>query len=271
MPKLIVKGLEMYYELEGAGPPVVLLPPLSQDHYAWGMQLPALAAAGYQTLALDNRDAGQTAQSTAPYTIRQFAEDAVGLMDAVGVAQARVVGGSMGGMIAQEIAIHYPDRVLSLTLVCTAASIEPELAGVIRAWRAARPHVPDDEFVQALSAWLFTHRFYQEVEAARGFMELVRGNPFPQSAAGFQRQCTAILSHDTVDRLERITAPTHVIVGAEDVLTPPRYSRALAAAISRARLTVVPGGAHALFNEIPDVFNRAMLQFLDAQPKPTTV
>jgi pimeloyl-ACP methyl ester carboxylesterase len=271
MPTIDVNGLEMYYELEGSGPPVVLLAGLTQDHLGWAMQQPALVAAGYRTLAVDNRDAGQTAQSRSGYTIRQFADDTIGLMDALGLPSAHIVGSSMGGMIAQEIALAHPQRVMSLTLVCTTASIDAELAGVLRAWKAARPHGADDDFVLALSPWLFTYRFLQQPDAVRGFMGLVRGNPFPQTAASFVRQCDAILSHDTQDRVARIAAPTHVIVGSEDVLTPPRLSHALAGRIPGAKLTEIPASAHVLFLESPEPFNQAMLAFLDAQAPSATV
>jgi pimeloyl-ACP methyl ester carboxylesterase len=267
MPKIDVRGLEMYYEIEGSGPPVVLLAGLSQDHLGWAVQQPALVAAGYRTLSVDNRDAGQTAQSRSSYTIRQFADDTVGLMDALGLSSAHIVGASMGGMIAQEIALNHPGRASSLTLVCTAASIDAELSGVLRAWKAARPHCAEDDFVLSLSPWLFSYRFLQQPEAVGGFMQLVRGNPFPQTVAGFQRQCDAVLSHHTEDRLGRIEVPTHVIVGTEDTLTPPRLSRVLAEHIPGARLTELPQVAHVMFLESPDTFNPPLLQFLEAEAK----
>lgn len=262
MPTVNVNGLEMYYELEGSGPTVVLIGGLSQDHLGWAFQVPALAAAGYQVLSFDNRDAGQTAQSSAPYTILQFVDDTVGLMQAAGIGAAHIVGLSMGGMIAQEIAIRHPERVTSLALVATGAAMEPENARIIRAWKAARPHCDDLDFVMMLSSWLFTHRFFQQVEAVQGFLQLVSSNPFPQSAAGFQRQCDAVLAHDTRDRLSQIRVPTQVIVGAEDTLTPLRYSEALAVAIPGAKLTVVPDASHVLTIERADAFNRVLLEFL---------
>lgn len=265
MPKTNVNGLEMYYEIEGDGPPVVLIGGLSQDHLGWMFQVPALAAAGYRVITPDNRDAGQTAEGRSSYSVRDMADDTIGLMDALGLSSAHIVGLSMGGMIAQEMAIDHPSRVASLSLVCTVAAMDPDGAGILRAWRAARPHCDDVDFVQMVSAWLFTYRFYQNAEAVRGFLELVRGNPFPQSAAGFQRQCDAVLTHDTRDRLSRITAPTNVIVGTEDTLTPARHSRWLADRISGAKLTEVPNAAHVLSLETPDAFNRVLLDFLQAQ------
>ena len=262
MPKTKVNGLEMYYELEGSGPPVVLIAGLSQDHLGWAFQVPALVAAGYQCLSFDNRDAGQTTESATPYTIRQFADDTAGLMDAVGLASAHIVGASMGGMIAQELALSHPARVSSLTLVCTASGMDSEMAGVLRAWKVQRPHGDPVDFVLSLSAWLFTHRFSQQPEAVRGFLQMVRDNPYPQSAAGFQRQCDAVLSYDAQDRAGRISAPTHVIVGTEDILTPPRQSRELADRIPDATLTEVPEAAHVLFLEKPQEFNAVLLEFL---------
>ena len=264
-------GLEMYYEIEGDGPPVVFIGGLTQDHLGWMLQVPAVSAAGYRCITFDNRDAGQTGQSASPYDIRQMADDTLRLMDAIGVSSAHIVGLSMGGMIGQEMAISHPNRVSSLTLACTAAATEPETAGVLRAWKAARPHCDDVDFVLMVSAWLFTHRFYQHAEAVQGFLQLVRSNPFPQTVAGFIRQCDAVLSHDTRDRVSRITAPTRIIVGTEDILTPARYSQWLADRIAGAELIRVPNAGHVLSLETPDEFNRVLIEFLQAQPKGVAV
>jgi pimeloyl-ACP methyl ester carboxylesterase len=270
MPKTNA-GPEMYYEIEGDGPPVVLIGGLSQDHFGWMMQVPAVAAAGYRCITFDNRDAGQTALSTKSYDIRQMADDTMRLMDAIGLPSAHIVGLSMGGMIGQEMAISSPERVSSLTLVCTSAATAPETAGVLRAWRDARPHCDDVDFVLMVSAWLFTHRFYQDAASVEGFLGIVRSNPFPQSAAGFVRQCDAVLSHDTRDRISQIRAPTRIIVGAEDTLTPPRQSRWLAERIPGAELVEIPNAAHLLSLETADEFNRALIEFLQAQPKTAAV
>ena len=171
----------------------------------------------------------------------------------------------MGGMIAQEVAINYPERVSSLTLVCTAPVVDPFLSYIVRSWILLRPQCSLEDFFQIISPWIFTHRFYEQPEAVQAFMQMVRDNPFPQTVDCFRRQCEAVLTHDAQNRLAAIKSPTHVIVGEEDILTPPRYSRVLAQQIPRARLTVLPGSGHGLFWEKPTEFNQAVLDFLKEQ------
>ena len=263
MPKIRSNGLQMYYELDETGTPVVLVSGLTLDHLAWAPQVPDLRAAGYRCLQFDNRDVGQTDQSPTAYTIRQFAADTIGLMDALDVPSAHIVGASMGGMIAQEIGLNYPARVLSLTLVCTVAATDAALGDIVRAWQVLRPPASPEQFTLTISPWLFTSRFYERPEAMQGLLQMVRDNPYPQTATAFSRQCDAILSHDAAGRLRSLRAPTHIIVGTEDVLTPPRYSHTLAALIADARLTEIPAAGHGLFWERVPEFNHAVIGFLD--------
>jgi pimeloyl-ACP methyl ester carboxylesterase len=269
MPKAAVEGLEMYYEVHGAGAPLVFISPLSGDHAAWAFQVPAFVDAGFQCMVFDNRDAGQTSESALPgYTMRQFADDTVALMDAAGFGPSHVVGGSMGGMIAQEIAAVHPERVVSLTLVSTVARTDDTLAGLIRGWKTVRPQCSSEEFFRLISPWLFTYRFFEQPEPLQAVLQMTRESPFPQTPAGFGRQCEAIVAHDVLDRLPTIAAPSHVIGGTEDVLTPVRYSREIAGAIPGARLTEVPGAGHALFAEMAPIFNETVLGFLKGLERP---
>ena len=119
--------------------------------------------------------------------------------------------------------------------------------------------------LQIILPWVFTHRFFEQQGAVPAFMQMVRDNPFPQTVDGFRRQCEAVLTHDARDRLAAIKSPIHVIVGEEDILTPPRYSQELAQQIPRARLTLLPGSGHGLFWERPTEFNEAVMDFLKEQ------
>lgn len=264
MPKTNVQGLNMYYEFAGEGESLVLIPGLGGDHLGWTMtQVPAFTAAGYQCLLLDNRDVGQTDESpVASYTIRQFADDTAGLMDKLDIGRAHILGASMGGAIAQEFAINYPERVRSLTIVCSWPGYEPVVSQLMESWKTARRKLTMEEFYQGIGLWVFTHRFYQNPEAVAMFMQMITENPFPQSVEGFCRQCDAVLTHNALDRLGQITAPTHVVVGDEDILTPLRFSRTLADKILGAELTVIPESGHGLFWEKPVEFNQAVIDFL---------
>src|SRR5215475_11467840 len=120
MPKIRVGDIEMYYVEAGAGEPLVLIMGYGADHLAWGFQLPEFAAK-YRVIVFDNRGAEQTDSPDYPYTTRMMADDTAGLMSALRIERGHVVGVSMGGMIAQELALNHPQRVRSLQLHCTYA------------------------------------------------------------------------------------------------------------------------------------------------------
>ena len=120
MPYVTANGLSLYYEIEGeaGAPPVLLITGLSGDHREWGA-LPSLLGTSYRVISFDNRDSGLSQRADAPYAVQDMALDAVGLVGELGIAHAHVVGYSMGGAIAQELAIGYPDKVKSLLLIST--------------------------------------------------------------------------------------------------------------------------------------------------------
>jgi pimeloyl-ACP methyl ester carboxylesterase len=262
MPKVRVGGIELYYEVAGQGEPVVLIMGFGGDHQAWGFQYRELAGR-YRVVAFDNRGAGQSDAPDLPYTTRMMAEDTIGLMDALGIDRAHVVGASMGGMIAQELALAHPARVRSLQLHCTLAQPDAQSRALIQAWRGARPALTREQYLRLQFLWLFSPATWQD---RPDFIEMILANgvanPFLQSDVGFIRQGDAILTHDALDRLPSLRAPTLVTVGEDDILVPPRFSRGLAAAIRGAELHTVPGAGHVHFWEQVETFNRLCLTFL---------
>ena len=226
--------------------------------------------AGYQCIAFDNRDVGRTAESPMPaYSIREMAEDTVGLMDALGLDSAHVVGDSMGGMIAQELAIAHPGRLRTLSLVCTEPHVDPYLKLVCESWRSMRSRLDRKDFARALSVWVMSHRYLADERNVRAFVDLMFFNPHPQSDACFLLQLDACLGHDTLGRLGRIQAPTLVLVGDEDILTPPRMSRLIVERIPGAKLVVVPEGPHGFIWEQPAEVNRAIVEFIGEHQRET--
>lgn len=262
MPKVRVGDIEMYYVEAGAGAPLVLIMGFSGDHTAWGLQIRALAER-HRVIAFDNRGTSQTDTPDAPYTTRMMADDTAGLMDALGIDRAHVIGISMGGMIAQELALADPERVSSLHLGCSLARPDAYMLALNASWREMRAGLGREAMLRALGLWLFAPTTYDErPELMEAVLQNSLANPYPQSLTGFLRQSEAVAAHDALDRLGSIRCPTLVSVGEEDILVPPRFSREIAARIPDAGLRVVPGAAHGYFLERADAFNEISLEFL---------
>lgn len=262
MPKVRVGDIEMHYVEAGSGAPLVLIMGFGGDHLAWGFQFRALAETCH-VVAFDNRGSGQTDSPDSPYTIPMMADDTAGLLAAIGMERAHVVGVSMGGMIAQELALRHPERVRSLHLGCTLARPDNYMRAHLEAWREIRRSLTREATIRAFGLWLFGPATYQERPE---FIEMIYqnalANPFPQTLTGFIRQGDAIMTHDTVGRLPALRCPTLVSVAEDDILVPPRFAREVAARIPDARLEILPRAGHVYFWERPEEFNGLCLDFL---------
>src|SRR5437773_1743127 len=198
----------MFYVEAGAGDPLVLVMGFGGDHLAWGLQIPAFAAKN-RVVAFDNRGVGQSDAPDAPYTTPMMADDTVGLMDALGIARAHVCGVSMGGMIAQEIALRHPGRVRTLQLHATLARPDAYMHALSASWGELRPKLERDEWLRMLALWLFAPVTYAEhPELIELLLQNALANPYPQSLAGFVHQGEAVRAHDTLERLRDIRCPT---------------------------------------------------------------
>jgi pimeloyl-ACP methyl ester carboxylesterase len=279
MSTATVGDLDLYYEEHGAGDPLLLIMGLGADSAAWMFQVPDFARY-YRTVVFDNRGVGRSAKPPGPYSIAQMADDTAGLLDAVGIDRCHVVGVSMGGMIAQEMALRHPARVRGLVLACTYPEPDAEIERQRRASVAemggsvtASGDIAIDLssldpllFFQNLLPRVFNQAFI-DTELPR-LMTLFGGAPqYGISMEAILGQVAAVMSHRTTDRLHRIGAPTLVITGDADLLIPPAHSDALARHIPGARLVKIPGGSHGFNLETPDVFNRTVLDSLAAVPR----
>lgn len=260
-----VGDLQVAYDVAGpaAAPPLLLINGIGAARGGWGLQVPALSTA-FRAITYDNRDVGETGpgRHPAPYGIGQFAADAAGLLDALGIAQAHIVGASMGGAIAQEFAIAYPQRTLSASIICSWPRTDPWLAELWERWERLFAALGPLEWARASWLMVFTHRYYDNPAHLADLIASAERDPHPQSSAMYLRQSRAAAGHDALARLSGITAPTHVICGGADIFTPLRYSEAIAAAIPNARLSVMPGVGHGMFWEATDAFNALVLGFL---------
>ena len=252
----------MFYQDVGEGDPVLLIMGFGGDHLAWAMQM-ADFAARHRVIAFDNRGVGQSDVPDAPYTTRMMADDALGLMDALGVDSAHVLGVSMGGMIAQELVLARPDRVRSLHLACTFGRPDPYMLALNSAWREMRIGLGRESTLRTLGLWLFSPTTYAErPELIEALLQTSLANPYPQSLIGFLRQGEAVAAHDALERLGTIRCPTLVSVAEDDILVPPRFAREIVARIPGAELRTIPAAGHGYFLERPDLFNELSLEFI---------
>ncbi len=262
MPHINAPGFRMYYETHGSGFPLLLINGLGSDHLEWLFQVPAFAP-HFTVVVFDNRGTGKSDVPPGPYTTAQMADDAAALLDTLKIARAHVLGVSLGGMIAQEVALRHPDRVDGLVLGCTGPggtlSIRPT-PEAMAAFVNADGGNPESN-LRRMIPFLYTEGCLKE--RPREIDDFIRRrleNPTPPE--GYVAQLAAAVSHDASGRLERIRARTLVITGDADRLVHPENSRRIAERIPGATLVVVPGAPHRLFAETADVFNREVLSFL---------
>jgi len=263
MPYTDAPGFRMYYEEHGSGFPLLLINGLGSDHLEWPHQLPAFEAR-FRVLVFDNRGTGSTDVPPGPYTTAQMADDAAALLGALGIPRAHVLGVSLGGMIAQEVALRHPDRVDGLVLGCTGPggvlSIRPS-PEAMAAFALAKGEDPEAELRRMLP-FLYTDACIRErpVEI-EGFVRRRLDHPTPPE--GYLAQLSAAVTHDASSRLGKIRSRTLVITGDADRLVNWENSLRLAGRIPGAVLVVLPGAPHRLFAETAEAFNREVLRFLD--------
>lgn len=263
MPFAESAGYRVYYEDHGSGDAILFIGGITVDHTGFGLQVTPLSRR-HRVIVYDNPGVGQTAGPVGPYTTSLLADVAAGLLDALDAGPAHIVGVSMGGAIAQELAIDHAASVRSLLLHCTWGRPDAFMVALFRSWEAIARDTPDilDRY-RAFWPWVFTPAFYAAPGAIAAAEEMTAGNAFPQSLQGFLDQSEACVTHDALDRVAAITAPTLIAMGEDDLLVPPRHSLALHERMPDSLLHVWHGMGHAPWVEIPEAFNRLVQVWVD--------
>ena len=258
-------GQELYYEIHGDGPPLVLVMGIGYDSSLWMLQQVPAFSTRFHVVLLDNRDAGRSSRADHPYDIADMADDLAGLLDELDIPRAHLLGLSMGSMIGIEFALRHADRLDRLVLAGPNAAPARSAVDPISIWNWVKTHDPDGEVFGAQQfTWLFSTAFLRNQQAVQETAALLASNPNPVEPEAYDRQSQAYLRFDALDRLHDIQAATLVIVGEHDLLTPPWVAREVAAGIPGARLEIVTGegSSHVLPLERPDDFNRLAINFL---------
>ena len=256
MPFADAAGYRVYYEEQGTGETILLVGGLTVDHGGFAYQVEPLARR-HRVIVFDNPGVGQTTGPQGPYTTALLADVAAGLLDALGAGPAHVVGVSMGGAIAQELALRHPAAVRSAFLQCTWGRADAYMVALFRSWQGIARGVPEiiDRY-RAFWPWVFTPAFYAAPGAIAAVEEVTAANPFPQSVRGFLDQSEACIAHDALDRVAGIEAPVLVAAGESDLLVPLRLSLELHERIPGSLLHVWPKMGHVPLLETPGEFNR---------------
>ncbi len=253
-------GVDLWVEQSGSGDDVVFISGLADEGACWVDQVAGLADR-YRITTFDNRGVGRSATPDGDFEIMDFAADAIALMDALGLERPHVVGSSMGGAIAQELAIAHPERVRSLVLNGTWCRGDRFLHEVFKSWIwSAQKADSIDDFLLAVNLWCFAPRIWND-GTMDGWLEAAAASQHPQSVDAFSRSAEALIRHDSADRLAAVRAPTLITVGELDLVLPERFSREIERRVEGSRVVVIPEAGHQPFQEFPEDYNRLLLDF----------
>jgi 3-oxoadipate enol-lactonase len=249
------------YDVAGEGDPLLLIMGLAADRRMWMLQLPVLTP-HFRCITFDNRGIGESTAPPGPFSMEQMAADALAVLDEAGIERAHVLSISMGGAIAQHLALKAPERIRSLVLASTWCSKNPYTQRMSEVGRLIMEKGGQEAITRASMLWLFTPKFILERNAFVQQIEQM-ALEFATHPEVFERQLDALLEHDVREQLGRLDIPTRVMCGRRDIMVQPELSDELAAEIPGADLKLLDGG-HAYNLEEFDAFNKTALEFLQA-------
>lgn len=274
MPLISVNNITLSYHTIGSGPPLVFISGLGMDHMCWLYQIPEFHQRN-KLILFDNRGMGQSTGSRDQYTTKLMADDVASLLNRLNIEKAHIVGTSMGGMIAQELAINYPEKIDRLVLASTFAK-HPEMITYLR--KKLNQLISNDVKTLDFTAQSFKFRPLYNVLLKQVFSEpflrlhgtmitnmLQRFLSQDTYVETFLKQLHAIKQHDTTNRLNQITAETLIITGNNDLLVPDHCSDVLAQQIPHATLKIIEGATHGFHIESANLFNDIIHSFLTKQ------
>lgn len=265
MPNIAINGVDLYYETHGKSMPLMLVAGLASDSQSWPTIMDDLSR-HCLVIAPDNRGAGRTLPQYIEISIHKMADDCLALSRHLGLSSVNLLGHSMGGFVALDLAIRYPDCVNKLILAGTSSFSSRRNNSLLSNWasyleKGMEPHL----WFRNIFYWIFSSRFFEDEAAVNDAVRYAVEYPYPQGTIAFRNQVKAIANFDCTQTLKRVAAKTMVISGKEDLLFPPEAGARLAQSIRDATFCVIDNAAHAMHMEQPHAFTDCVLEFLHQQ------
>lgn len=264
MPHVSTNGIQMFYEERGSGEPLVCIMGVTAPGGVWEAHA-AEWSKHFRCILGDNRGVGQTDKPEGPYSTAMMADDYAGLMDQLGIKSARVVGCSLGSVIAQQLALRHPQKVRSMILMCTWARQDRFGLYTWQHLMKCKASMRPEDFMHYVQMLIFSKSWFDQDGCFDNLQQGLRDaavNAAPQPVHAMEAQSAAAIAHNTLAQLSEVSCPALVIGGEDDIFTPPWMSREVAAAIPGADLHLYPKAGHAFHWECLEDFNPRTTQWL---------
>ena len=262
MASVKIKDADIYYEIHGNGKPLVLIAGLASDSQSWLPIIPELSKK-YKVVVFDNRGVGRTKSMDETISISQMADDCVDLINHLGFSNVILLGHSMGGMVAMDVAIRYPESVSSLILAATSSVNSARNANLFNDWVTyLEQGMSPDFWFRNMFYWIFSKKFFENEEILNVAVQMAINYPYPQSKTAFANQIEAIQNLNLTTDISKVKTKTLVIGGEEDLLFSPDEIYNNLKSIQGAKFSFIEGAAHSVFMEKPAEFVKVVNDFL---------
>ncbi len=264
MPHVETNGIKMFYQERGSGEPLVCIMGVTAPGGVWDAHAQVWEE-HFRCILGDNRGVGETDKPAGPYTTAMMADDYAGLMDKLGIKQARVVGCSLGSVIAQQLALRHPEKVKSMILMCTWARQDRFGLYTWQHLMKAKANMRPEDFMQWIQMLIFTKPWFDNDDCWNNMQQGLKDaatNSAPQPLHATEAQSAAAMTHNTLNELKNVKCPTLVIGGKDDTFTPEWMGKEVAAAIPGAELHLYDNAGHAFHWEQMGDFNPRTTEWL---------
>lgn len=266
MPLVSANGIQVNYEERGSGEPLILIMGITAPGAVWEVHASHWEQ-DYRCILVDNRGIGKTDKPEGDYSSAMMADDYAGLMDALDIESAKIVGVSMGSIIAQQLCLRHPGKVKSAVLMCPWARCDAYAKSIFEHMKVCFARLTPSEFMEWIQLLIFTKPFWDQAEAYDSLIEGRQGaslNPEPQPIHGLNGQAAACVTHNVVDQLGEISQPCLVIGGKDDIFTPMWMAEEVSSGIPNCDTYFYDDAGHAFHFEHLEDFNSRVLDWLKA-------